>query len=339
MKRVKLGRTALEVSPVGFGGIPIIPLGMEEAAEVVGHCLEMGITLFDTANAYRDSERKIGLALEGARHRVVLATKTAARDANEAASHIQMSLENLRTSYIDIYQLHNVSNPQALKEVLSPSGAYQALKRARKEGRIRFIGITSHNVDIAIEACRTGLFDTLQFPFNFVEREAAGDLFNVAREMDMGIIAMKPMGGGVLEDARLCLGFLQQYPDVVPIPGIKSQQEAREMVSLYEDPVKLEAEDWVEIERIRRELGSRFCHRCEYCMPCEQGIPIPSVLSSKALLKRFSREVAAEMLREPMEKVELCTECGSCVERCPYELEIPRLLRENRELFFRMGGK
>ncbi len=233
MKKVRLGRTGLMVSEVGFGGIPIMNLNMEEGSSLLRYCFELGITFFDTANMYRDSENKMGTALESVRDRVVLATKTLNRDAEGAAKHLAFSLDNLKTKAVDIYQLHQVGNRKTLDQVLAPGGAYEALVKARSEGKIHFIGLTSHNTRIAIEACRTGLFDTLQIPFNFIEQDASKELFQVAEEMDMGVIGMKPLAGGVLERADLCFRFLQQYPKVIPIPGMREKEEADEIVRLY----------------------------------------------------------------------------------------------------------
>ena len=201
MKKVRLGRTGLMVSEVGFGGIPIMNLNMEEGSSLLRHCFELGITFFDTANMYRDSENKMGAALESVRDRVVLATKTLKRDAEGVTKHVDQSLESLKTRVIDVYQLHQVANQETLDQVLAPGGAYEALDKARSDGKTRFIGLSSHNTQIAIQACRTGRFDTIQIPFNFIEQDASRELFQVAEEMDMGIIGMKPLAGGVLERA------------------------------------------------------------------------------------------------------------------------------------------
>jgi len=333
MKSTRLGKTGLAVSELGFGGIPIIRLGFDEAVEVVRHCFERGVTFFDTANVYGDSEKKIGAALEPVRDKVVIATKTPLREANTAVDHIEYSLENLRTDCIDLYQTHNIANDETLDQVLAPGGAYEALARAREEGKIRFIGLSSHNIATAIKACRTGKFDTLQFPFNFIERDPADELFNVAREMGMGIIAMKPLGGGLLERADLCFKFLQQYPDVVPIPGIQAKEELDEIVELYENPATLTDADNAAIEEIRSELGTKFCHRCEYCMPCEKGVEIPGVMSFKSVSRRLLAAAAIGMAHSAMESVENCEECGECVAKCPYDLPIPDLLKENLALY------
>jgi predicted aldo/keto reductase-like oxidoreductase len=333
MKKVRLGRTGLVVSEVGFGGIPIINVGMEDAIALLRHCFDLGITFYDTANMYGDSEKKIGAALESVRDQVVLATKTLKRDAQGAAGHLDRSLEALKTGVIDLYQLHQVANRETLDQVLAPGGACEALDEARSDGKIRFIGLSSHNPRTALEACRTGRFDTIQIPFNFIEQEPAKDLFPVAEEMDMGVIGMKPLAGGVVDRADLCFRFLQQYPKVVPIPGMRAQAEADEIVQLYRTREALTEEQRGQMEEIRSELGTKFCRRCEYCKPCQQGIDIPVVLGMWSYVKRLRQEVIIAMVDANMKKVEDCIECGECVEKCPYALPIPELIQESLALY------
>jgi len=339
MRAVRLGRSGLQVSAVGFGGIPIVQLPFDEAVAVVRHGIDRGLTFFDTAKMYRDSEKKLGQALEPLRDRVVLATKTMSRDAEKVRRDVASSLANLRTDRIDLYQLHNVSSAAYLERVLADDGAYRALAEARAEGTVRAVGVTSHSLETATQACRTGLFDTVQFPFNFLEQEAAGELFAAARGEDMGVIAMKPLGGGWLDNARLCFGFLQRYPDVVPIPGIARRDELDEIAGLYEAPQTLTEADEAEMERIRQELGPRFCHRCEYCLPCDQGVQIPYALGFPTMVKRFGREAALALGEKVMEGAERCTACGACLERCPYDLPIPELLQENLALYREQLGR
>jgi len=333
MKIVRLGATALEVSEIGFGGIPIIPLPRDEAVSAVRHCRDLGVTLFDTANMYPTSEEKLGVALKPDRGKVVIATKTAQRDAKGAADHLDLSLRQLQTDWIDLYQLHNVSNTDALEQVLAPTGAYDAVAKARDAGKIRFIGISSHSIPTATAALKTGLFQTLQFPFNFIENDPAQQLFPLAVAKRVGIIGMKPLGGGLLERADLCFKFLQQHPEVVPIPGIRSEKEIEEIVELYRNPQPLSEADLKAIEKIRSEVGARFCHRCEYCMPCPQGVQISSVLMLKPAAKRLSCENVKGWLGAAMETVEKCIGCGECEQKCPYNLPISDLLKENLALF------
>jgi len=333
MNSKRLAGTDLEISEIGLGGIPIISLSKSEAVSVIKHCFDAGITFFDTANMYQTSEEKIGTALKSVRDKVVIATKTASRDAKEAAAHIDLSLQQLDTDWIDLYQLHNVSSRDALQQALALQGAYEAARKARDAGKIRHIGISSHSIPTALEALKTGLFQTLQFPFNFIENDPADELFPFARQNDIGIIGMKPLGGGLLERADLCFGFLQQHPYVLPIPGIRAKKEADEIIGLYANPEPLVETDLKDMDNIRSVLGEKFCHRCEYCMPCEQGVQINSVLIFKAAAKRLTREAVTAWLGTAMETVEKCIECGECEEKCPYDLPISDLLKENLALF------
>ena len=253
-------------------------LSMDDAVAVIRHCVDLGIAFFDTANRYATSEEKLGSALKPFRDQVIIATKTTERNAAGAAEHIDASLRRLQTDRIDLYQLHNLSNRDALAQALAPQGAYEAVLKAQATGKIRCIGFSSHSIGVALEAVKTGLFQTLQFPFNFIESDPLEELFPEASRRGMGIIAMKPLGGGRLERADLCFKFLQQHPHILPIPGVRETGEVDQIAALYRNPEPLSARDLEEIERIRSDLGAKFCHRCEYCLPCEQGVEIPRVL-------------------------------------------------------------
>jgi len=333
MKKIRLGQTGLMVSELGFGGIPITRLELNEAADLVRHCFDQGVNFFDTAHAYRDSEAKIGAGLAGVRDKVYLATKSMVRDAKGATENLEESLRHLRTETIDLFQFHNLYKPEMLEQILAPGGAYGALDKARDQGKVRHLGFSSHNIDAAIAACRTGLFATVQIPFNFVEHDPADKLFGVARERDMGIIAMKPLGGGMLGRAELCFGFLRQYQDVVPIAGVQSRDEIDEIVEIYRAGRPLSQAGREEIERIKAELGGKFCHRCGYCQPCPEGVNIPLVLLFKSQTKRFPIQFALERNQEVMKTAEGCAQCGECEAKCPYELPIPELIKETVEYY------
>jgi predicted aldo/keto reductase-like oxidoreductase len=333
MKKKRLGRTGLMVSELGLGGIPFTRLDLDGAVSLIKHCFEQGVTFFDTAPVYGDSELKIGTALQGVRDQVVLATKTLIRDAEGATFQLEKSLERLRTDYIDLYQIHNISVQEVLDTVLAPGGVYEALAKCGSKGKIRHIGFSSHNLDIAAKACRTGKFATVQIPFNFIEHDPAETLFREARDQDMGIIAMKPLGGGLLDRTDLCFNFLQQYEDVIPIPGVESKREIEEDLEYYQTPRALSQQDRADIERIRSELGAKFCHRCEYCQPCPEGVEIHRVLLFKAQVKRFPPQMAINLNREPMKKAEDCAQCGECEEKCPYGLPVPDMVSEYLDYF------
>lgn len=339
MKTVTLGRTGLEVSQIGLGGIPIIAVDRDESIDLIRYCFDRGINFYDTANMYDDSEEKYGAGLEPIRDKVIIATKTGAKDVDTAAEHLALSLERLRTDYIDLYQIHNLSKDEHFEQIMGPGLVMDFLEEKQKEGVIRHLGVTAHNPDVALRAVETDRFSTLQFPFNFVEYEPQKKLFDGARKLNMGLIAMKPLGGGLLEKARLCFGFLQQHPDVVPIPGIKDRAELDEIIGLYENPRPLNDEELAEIAQIQEKLGVRFCHRCGYCTPCPQGIEIPFALMIPSAVARSTKERLETVFGPKADQVEDCIECGECVEKCPYDLPIPEMLKECRDLYLKTMGR
>jgi predicted aldo/keto reductase-like oxidoreductase len=333
LRILDLGRSGLKASELGCGGIPIMRVGLDEAKAIIRHCFELGIRFFDTAHVYHDSEEKMGTALEPVRDEVVLATKVWSKDAAGAANELATSFDRLRTRRIDLIQCHNVSNQPDLDKVLGPDGSYEVLAQAKAENKVGAIGFSSHNPEIAVKAIRTGKFATLQFPFNFIENDPEEKVFPVAREWGLGLIAMKPLGGGLLDRPDLCFRFLQQFPDVIPIPGIQSQEEIDEIVGYYRERRRLGQDDREQMQRIRNELGGRFCHRCEYCMPCEQGVQIPKVLLIKSQVRRFRPKQLASMAKDAASSVEQCIDCRECEEKCPYHLPVPEMLQENVETY------
>jgi predicted aldo/keto reductase-like oxidoreductase len=334
MQTVRLGQTGLEVSRVGFGGIPIQRLTEDEAVEVVERCLDLGITFLDTANAYTTSEERIGKAVAGRREQVIIATKTTARDRATALEHLELSLRHLNTEYIDLWQFHNVSSAEAYEQVLGPDGAMEAAQAALRAGTVRHIGITSHSMEMALQAVPSGHFETIQFPFNFVTHEPAQELVPLAKKHDLGFIAMKPMAGGLLNDANLAIKYLLQFEHVVPDPGIQTIAEIEEIVDIVTGPWELTLQERQEMERIRAEVDTRFCRRCGYCEPCPEGVPISTTMNLRSFWKRFSAEqFFSGWLAEAVERARNCIECGECEEKCPYQLPIREMIVENLEFY------
>jgi predicted aldo/keto reductase-like oxidoreductase len=340
LDKIRLGRTNMMVSRLGFGGIPIQRLSEDEAVAVVTRCLDLGITFLDTHTAYTTSEERIGKAIAGRREQVFLATKTMGRTRADLEKHLQLSLKRLNVDYIDLYQIPQVADLKAIDMILSPGGALDVLKEAQSSGVIKHIGVTSHQIDTARALIKTDCFETIQFPFNFVTSEAADELIPLAREHDVGFIAMKPLAGGMLENATIALKYLLQFPDILPIPGIEKPHEIAEICQLLEQPPTMTASEMEEMRRLKEELGTRFCHRCEYCQPCQQGISISGVLTFPSLLKRRKAEdVLAGRISEMMEKAATCLECHECETRCPYHLPIAEMVAENFRLFKAEQGK
>ena len=324
---IKLGRTGLMVSASSFGALPVQRVSMDEAKKLLRMAYDGGINYFDTANAYSDSEEKIGEALSDVRHNIIISTKSGASDKATLLKHIELSLRRMKTDYIDILQLHN---PGTLPDPEDPDSLYGGLLEARKKGWIRFIGITNHRNQLAWDAVLSGKYDTLQFPFSSISDEKDIALAELARDHDMGFIAMKGLAGGLITNARTPFVFMKQHPWVVPIWGIQRESELQEFLELEKNPPAYDEEMKQLIARDRAELAGNFCHGCGYCQPCPVGIPIQNAARMSLLLRRspYQSWLTDEMNAEMM-KIENCLHCGACASRCPYGLDTPRLLAEN----------
>ena len=334
MEKIRLGKTGMMVTRLGFGGIPIQRDTAEEAVAIVTRCLELGINFYDTANAYTTSETRIGKAIAGRRDGLILATKTQARTRELVKSHLEMSLKQLNVDMIDLYQFHNVSDLKTLETVLDPTGPMGAAFDAQRAGRIRHIGITSHQMDTAKAAVKTDRFETLMFPFNFVTPEALDELLPLCEKHDVGFICMKPLAGGVLDSAAIAFKYLLQFPNMLLIPGIEKLHEIDEIVAIMNGPIALTAAEQDEMKRIRERLGSRFCRRCDYCQPCPAEIPISMVMHTESFVKRFAAEtVYSGWISAGLSKAANCTQCGDCESRCPFHLPIKEMVAESARWF------
>jgi predicted aldo/keto reductase-like oxidoreductase len=336
MEKIRLGKTGMTVTRLGFGGIPIQRLSENDAVKVVKKCLDLGINYFDTANGYTTSEERIGKAVKGRRHDVYIATKTFPGTPDFIEKNLDLSLKRLNTDYIDLYQFHGINDKANLEKILDPeNGLYKVFEKAKKAGKIRHIGITSHQIDIAKEQVKTGRFETMMFPFNFITNEPAQELLPLCREQDMGFIVMKPLAGGMLDDANLAFKYLLQFPDIVTIPGIEKIHEIEEIARIYEGPQKITVAERKKMKQMAEELGTRFCRRCDYCQPCSQEIPISMVMTFPSFVKRLPPDwyLKGGLIPVAMAKAATCTECGECEERCPFNLPIREMIKESYNLY------
>ena len=342
MEKIRLGRTGMMVTRLGFGGIPIQRCTEAEAVKVVRKCLELGINFYDTANGYSTSEERIGKALKGRRQDVFIATKTFARSREEIKEHLDLSLKRLGTDYIDLYQFHQVADMEAMKRVLDPeNGLMKTFEEAKKAGKIRHIGATAHKLDTAKELVKSERFETVMFPFNFVTCEPADELLPLCKQHDVGFIDMKPMAGGMLEDPVVAFKYLLQFPDMVVIPGIEKPQEIEQIVKIYEGSHDMTPAEERKMQSLRDDLGTRFCRRCDYCQPCEQEVPISILMTFPSFVKRLPPDwyLKNPMIRGMMEKAADCTQCGECEARCPYNLPIREMIQESYDLFEQVKAK
>lgn len=322
-----LGKTNMKVNRVGFGGIPIQRITQEETNKVINELIDKNVNFIDTARAYTISEEYIGNAIEGKREKFFIATKSMARDYESMKQDIEISLKNLKTDYIDLYQIHNLK-PEEYKTIFDENKAYKALLEAKEEGKIKYIGITSHSLETIEKSIGDEKFSTIQFPYNIIE-DQADEVFKKANKKDIGIIVMKPLAGGAIDDAKLAIKYIlsKDYIDVV-IPGMESIEQVRENVSVLQD-TNITKDDELKIQEIRNIMGKRFCRRCEYCLPCPLKINIPQNFLLEGYYARYNlKDWAKERYKSLEVKASACVECGLCETKCPYELPIREMLKE-----------
>ena len=322
-----LGKTGLKISRLGFGGIPIQRIDAEGTRALVAELAAAGVNFIDTARGYTVSEEYLGFALEGVRDRFVLATKSMARTAEGMAKDIDVSLANLRTDYIDLYQIHNPSE-RDLEQVTAPGGALDALLEAKKNGKIGHIGITLHSVDLFRRAIELPWVETIMFPYNIVETQGE-ELISVCAERDIGFICMKPLAGGAIDDAEVAMRFIVSNPDVsVIIPGMATVEEIASNVAAVSNTSPLSSDEQKRIDAIRDDLGTNFCRRCNYCAPCTAGINISAVLLFEGYYSRYGlKDWASERYAGLAKVASDCIDCGVCETRCPYNLPIREMLK------------
>ena len=323
-----LGKTGLKISRMGFGGIPIQRI---DAAGTRKLCLEMkeaGINYIDTARGYTVSEEYLGEALEGIRDHFIIATKSMARTKEAMAADIEISLKNLRTDYIDLYQVHNATLPQ-LEQVMAPGGALEALLEAKAAGKIGHIGLTAHGLEVFEKAVELDWVETFMFPYNIVESQGE-ELIKVCAEKNIGFIVMKPLAGGAIEDATLAMRYCLANPAVtVVIPGMAEEKELAQNLAAANDASPLSEEELAKVAAIRKELGTQFCRRCNYCQPCVKGINISGCFLFHGYLARYGlADWAKGRYATIPVKASACIECGACENRCPYNLPIRQMLKK-----------
>ncbi len=329
LKKIRLGNTGIETPQNAFGALPIQRADMETAIRILKRAYEGGMTFFDTARAYSDSEEKLGKAFEGMRDKIFIASKTMAHTPEEFWSQLNTSLNKLNTEYIDLYQFHCAD---ICYRPGDGTGMYECMLEAKEQGKIRHIGITAHKLGVAEAAVDSGLYETLQFPLSYLASEKEIALVDKCQEAGMGYIAMKAIAGGLITNSKAAFAFISQFDQVLPIWGIQKESELEEWLGyMYEAPSMTE-EIKAYIEQEKKELSGDFCRGCGYCMPCPVGIQINNSARMSLMLRRApSENWLTPKVQESMEKIELCLECGECSSKCPYELNTPELLKKNYE--------
>lgn len=329
MKNITLGSTGITTPQNAFGALPIQRDDIDLSVRILRKAYDGGITFFDTARAYSDSEEKIGIALSDVRKNIFIATKTMAQNTEEMKNQLETSLKTLRTDYIDIYQFHCAGRCFKPED---GTGMYELMEDFKRQGLIRHIGITAHKIGVAEECIESGLYETLQFPFSYLSSERELALADKCREKNMGFIAMKALAGGIITDSRAAYAFIGQYDNVLPIWGIQREKELDQWLSYMGSTPAMNGEIQKEIDDDRAQLSANFCRGCGYCMPCPAEIQINNCARMSLMLRRApSKAWLSEQWQNNMKQIENCLNCGKCKSKCPYELDTPKLLRENYE--------
>jgi aryl-alcohol dehydrogenase-like predicted oxidoreductase/Pyruvate/2-oxoacid:ferredoxin oxidoreductase delta subunit len=332
MDTVRMGKTELVVNKNGFGALPIQRIAKNDAVYLLQKAFDNGINYYDTARWYTDSEEKLGAAFATQRDKIIISTKTGATTAEIFWQDLEQSLKHLQTDYIDIYQFHN---PDFCPKPEDGTGLYEAMLKAREEGKIRFIGITNHRLAVAKEAIASDLYATLQFPFSYLSTEADLAVVNACTASDIGFIAMKALSGGLITDSMTAYAYLAQFEKVEPIWGIQRENELDEFISYQNNPPVLSSKKKRQIKQDRKELAGDFCRGCGYCMPCPAEIQINNCARMSLLLRRAPQaSYLTDSWQKEMRKIEDCLHCNQCLSKCPYGLNTPELLQKNYEDYF-----
>ncbi|MBP2649475.1 MAG: yhdN 3 [Firmicutes bacterium] len=329
MALITLGSTGITIDRNAFGALPIQRVNMETAVKILRKAYQGGMTFFDTARMYSDSEEKLGQAFEGMREKIFIATKTQADTPEKFWQDLETSLSSLRTDYIDLYQFHW---PSVCYKPGDGSGMYECMLEAKRQGKIRHIGLTNHKLGVAHECIDSGLYETLQYPFSYLSSEMEIELVEKCKKANMGFIAMKALSGGLITDSSAAYAFMAQYDNVLPIWGIQRETELDQFLSYRDNPPQLTDERRALIDKDKQDLTGEFCRGCGYCMPCPVGIVINNSARMSLLLRRSPSESwLTPRVQEMMKKIEGCLECGKCKSKCPYGLDTPELLKKNYE--------
>ena len=327
MKQIILGSTGIVTPQNAFGALPIQRDDTDTAVDLVRKAYEGGMTFFDTARAYSDSEIKCGIALKDVRDKVAIATKTGAKTPDEMKRQLEISLKNLQTDHVDIYQFHCSDVCYAPGD---GSGMYECMEDFKRQGMIRHIGITCHKIGVAEDCVKSGLYETMQFPLSYLSGEREEALVKLCHEKNVGFIAMKAIAGGLIRDYRAAYAYISQFDNVVPIWGVQHEHELCQWLSLFKDEPVLNEAMLAKIEADKKELGTDFCRGCGYCEPCPKDIMIHQCARISLMVRRAPHgDWLTDSWQNEVRKIENCISCGACMKKCPYELNIPELLKKN----------
>ena len=352
IERRVLGKTGLEVGLLGLGGANHARVSQEELTRMLDRGLEVGANCLDL---YWNCEDQIGPAVKGRRHDFVLMSKIEVspgqidrlpEDKQDAGIQIDESLRRLGTDYIDVCQLHYVTDDDAFDRICAPNGVLERMLKAQQQGKVRFLGITSHHPTVLARAIKTGHFAELMIPFNVVRRQYGQDpavgLFDLAQRLDVGIVIMKPFSYGRMHRNLVrALQFIVAHPVTVVIPGATSMEQWNLDIRAVQ---QFGGMNPTERERCRDEawlLQEPHCTGCRYCLPCPAEMNIPQLYRMEQYVRTFglTEWLSAERIGKLFIDTSQCVDCGTCEEHCPRNLPIRERLEDAAQLLPTLDGQ
>jgi predicted aldo/keto reductase-like oxidoreductase len=337
MKYRPFGKMGYNVSALGFGAMNLPGVPFEQAKAALNYALDRGINYIDTAAAYRNSEEIIGNSISHRREEFFLATKTAERDYASAKAEIERSLVKMKTDHVDLLQIHYVNYVQEFKQIMDDGGAYEAALEAKREGKVRHIGLTGHRPELLAKWISKGQFDQVLFHLNLAQPFANDELIPALNAQHMGKVAMKPLSGGFISPVEKAMRYPYSQDIHVIISGMVSVDEVKQNLAALEREVE-EAER-LELEQLAEELGGHNCRRCNYCS-CPLDIPIPDVMISSKVRDTLGLLPRGESFYQKHKHkliscadYEPCKETPLCEQKCPYHLPMQKVIQESVSYF------
>jgi len=346
MQKRILGRTGWAFSVISFGAIKLPRISKRESDILLNRALDSGINYVDTADCYGDSEEKIGEALKKRRREFYLSTKVDERDSKGVGAKLERCLRRLQTDYIDLLLFHDVRGSDY--EKIFNAGGLEEMAKARKEGKVREVGISIHgSLSMMKRAVESGAFSALMVAYSAIDEDRlTAGLLPMAAAKGVGLIAMKPLAGGRLgqisfpggegklfkgeSPAQIALRYVLANPNITcAIPGMMALEELEENIKVGKKPRELSLEEIKKFMAKAGEAGKGFCRNCGYCLPCPEGIPIPDVFRFESYYLQYGLgDWAKTQYASLLTKAEACSDCQQCLERCPYSVPVPSGLRK-----------
>jgi predicted aldo/keto reductase-like oxidoreductase len=329
MKYNEFGQTGLNVSRIGLGTLQLQFLDLETSADIVKTAHDQGINFIETGRVYKDSEEKIGAAMQRHSLDFIIASKTMKRTKTQALQDVEISLKNLKIPKIHLYQLHMVSDRKTLKQVTANEGALEGLLMAKEDGKIDHIGISGHDIDVLMEATEIYPFESVQFAFNVIEKENVR-IIPFLDKKKIGKLSMKPLGGGNIKFTKLAIKYALSEKIESVFVGVNTPSQLKENIKAIEDPIALSAIEKAQLDEAADSLGKTFCRNCGYCQ-CPNEINIRLIMMFGRMWNGYDgmmKKNAVFGYSALPVKADVCDKCGTCETLCPYHLQIQEKLED-----------